>query len=539
MKEEELKNEVLIPLLKAMGFQDVTDNHGGSGEQGKDIVCWKVNELGSRKNLAIVAKAVRLTGKAAVGSGTVGEVQTQIQQCFGKPYADSVTGEQCYVHECWVVSNQKIGKEFVDSITSVLSPSTLNRSVSYIDGDNLWKLVEKYLPVSLMQVLDETNKIITNVDTHYQPHVYLTGTETHISLHEKFPGAAEEKPIKIKGRFVFPNTPEGNAARSAVEHFFATGTPVELSPEFIDSIEFPDFYEQIFDISNINIHAFGMMPAANDTRVPVRIEISSEDRDDYILPYIELRMVQSGTHEMTLANDQQPIAVQVRLVLRPEDRGGTLNISTRDVPLNAMQLLEVLELHTQLNKSTLIRIISLELGVTFFDMRKMTGEFASSDPRFVNLVRDLATIQKKLNRPIIIPDRDFTEGERESIAKLRNILHTGEVEGTWSELTIAISVTQVGDITEHFSNGKSHMLFIRAQEDEVLFNTELPLGTARYLYHEAVLADELSFLKNLNELAGSDVPINIAFVPGENKAVTVHYLDWLAQDPFDKGEQIS
>lgn len=56
MREAELVS-VLISLMKAMAYQDVAEYHGGAGEQGKDIVCWKTDELGNRTNLAVVVKS--------------------------------------------------------------------------------------------------------------------------------------------------------------------------------------------------------------------------------------------------------------------------------------------------------------------------------------------------------------------------------------------------------------------------------------------------------------------------------------------------
>ena len=57
LKEDKLRAEVLIPLFRAMGFRDVFEHHGGSLEQGKDIVMWKPEELRHRVNYAIVVKA--------------------------------------------------------------------------------------------------------------------------------------------------------------------------------------------------------------------------------------------------------------------------------------------------------------------------------------------------------------------------------------------------------------------------------------------------------------------------------------------------
>jgi len=56
MKEAELRTEVIIPLLRAMGFHDVFEFHGGSGEQGKDIVCWKHGDLRNRVIMLLSSK---------------------------------------------------------------------------------------------------------------------------------------------------------------------------------------------------------------------------------------------------------------------------------------------------------------------------------------------------------------------------------------------------------------------------------------------------------------------------------------------------
>src|SRR3712207_4489185 len=92
MKEDELRASVLVPLLQKMGFQDVFVHHG-SGELGKDIVCWMSDTLGSRVNYAIVAKAVPITGKSAVARGTTGEVLAQVLECFGDDFLGKVDGE--------------------------------------------------------------------------------------------------------------------------------------------------------------------------------------------------------------------------------------------------------------------------------------------------------------------------------------------------------------------------------------------------------------------------------------------------------------
>ena len=46
MREDDLRELVLIPLLRVMGYRDVYKYHGGDNEKGKDIVCWHFRKVG-------------------------------------------------------------------------------------------------------------------------------------------------------------------------------------------------------------------------------------------------------------------------------------------------------------------------------------------------------------------------------------------------------------------------------------------------------------------------------------------------------------
>ena len=217
LNEADLRKKVLIPLLQAMKYRDVYEYHGGAGEQGKDIVCWKPDDLSSRKNLALVVKATKMSGQAQVGKGTAGEVQTQISQCFGASYIDPSSGEDQEVHHVWVVSNKKITKEAVNAIRSALASTNLVRNVSFIGGNQLWELVEKYLALSMWPFVEEVQKHIQEVDSHYEPQVTISGKETSIAIVEKFPGAAEEKPIIINQELLFPTAEDSETFKTSFQ----------------------------------------------------------------------------------------------------------------------------------------------------------------------------------------------------------------------------------------------------------------------------------------------------------------------------------
>src|SRR5258706_15994129 len=106
MKEDQLQQEVLIPLFRSMGFRDV-HLHQGSSEIGKDIVMWKEGDLGERVNYAVVVKAKKITGKAR-GKSSAAEVRFQLEQAFGTPWLDPKTTEERRVERCFVVCSKAI-----------------------------------------------------------------------------------------------------------------------------------------------------------------------------------------------------------------------------------------------------------------------------------------------------------------------------------------------------------------------------------------------------------------------------------------------
>ena len=247
MKEDELSRKVIIPLLREMGFHDVHYYGGGSGELGKDVVCWKPDELDARRNYVMVIKAINITGQAKSVKGSAGEVATQVQQAFGSTFLDTVTTEPQDVHVCWIITNKQINKEAKQAIKSILKATNLDRHIRFVDGDVLWGYVEEHMASeTLMGKFQKIQKELSSIDTHYHPIIKISGDQIFIGLEEKYKGAAEEKPLKFDLAFQFPDTPEGQAAKFALQQHHATGAPASISSEFVQSIEYPELIKALF-----------------------------------------------------------------------------------------------------------------------------------------------------------------------------------------------------------------------------------------------------------------------------------------------------
>jgi hypothetical protein len=98
LSEEALTRDVVEPLLKSFGFSGI-DRHGGPYEVGKDVVAWKLNELGERE-LAVVQVKLAAPGAKADSKNSFGGLITQLQQAAETPveYTDGQTYFPAHVY---------------------------------------------------------------------------------------------------------------------------------------------------------------------------------------------------------------------------------------------------------------------------------------------------------------------------------------------------------------------------------------------------------------------------------------------------------
>ncbi|HLU09866.1 MAG TPA: hypothetical protein VK003_09385, partial [Oceanobacillus sp.] len=92
LSEQQFREEVLIPLLKRMGFENVRLHHGPE-EYGKDITYRQPSPLGATY-YAVVAKVGDIMGRSS-GKPTnlLMTIKEQVQQAFSMPITD-VTNDQ-------------------------------------------------------------------------------------------------------------------------------------------------------------------------------------------------------------------------------------------------------------------------------------------------------------------------------------------------------------------------------------------------------------------------------------------------------------
>jgi len=145
LNENQLRNIVIVPLLKHMGLRDVIEYHGGSAEKGKDVIGFYQGPLNDRHYVAVVAKAVDIHGSVSK-RGSATETLMQAEQALNEPYTDIYGLKEVTIDECWILTSGEIKNTAIESIRGKLAKSNLDKLVRFIDRSKLIRLISDHMP---------------------------------------------------------------------------------------------------------------------------------------------------------------------------------------------------------------------------------------------------------------------------------------------------------------------------------------------------------------------------------------------------------
>ncbi|MEH7549246.1 hypothetical protein [Neobacillus vireti] len=157
LKEDQLRSNVLIPLLSRMGFKAPMLYHGPN-ERGKDIIAFDYDKLGKKTYIAVVAKTGDLNGSSS-DEKSLNNVSIQVRQCIYEPYYNVFSMDEVKMDQVWVVTNGRIVPGAENSIKGFLEDSKLSRFLRFISVEALVQLIDEHYP-SYWDIAKETPEFV-------------------------------------------------------------------------------------------------------------------------------------------------------------------------------------------------------------------------------------------------------------------------------------------------------------------------------------------------------------------------------------------
>ena len=128
LKENELREKVLIPLFSKMGFIDPILHHHNN-EKGKDIIIKEFDtKFKETKYLAVVVKAGNVNGSAS-GNSSYFTLLNQVRQALNEPYKHIYDLKEVNIDEVIIVISGKFLPTSLESIFGTLKQERLDKSI--------------------------------------------------------------------------------------------------------------------------------------------------------------------------------------------------------------------------------------------------------------------------------------------------------------------------------------------------------------------------------------------------------------------------
>lgn len=476
MDEDTLRTAVLIPLFRAMKYQDVFHYHGGPQEQGKDIVMWKAEDFRPRVNYGVVAKATKITGQAT-GRSSAAEVYFQIMQCLGEAFQDPRTTERRSVDHCLVVCNKDISKESTIALGNALAGTKNDRLVTFINGDELWGLVEQHMPNhSVIERLASAREDLENASEHHRILASTSAEGITLQVQPKHPDAARAESLEVSGRIELPDTEEGRAVLERFRQHLNSGTPVEIDGCFVKEFRVPEFLQDLVDPEGEGIGKLVLGPRQLRKPIAARIEFSADDGSVVSLDGIEFQGIQVGSDELTLSNYHQALPWHFELKLARATKLINLRFDLADTGSTAKRELEAARLTRMWSLGADLMIYSQETGLPIVGARIPPGSYPAPDPKYIVFLEKLMAIQEKLRYAFLIPEREITPEEVKFVYDLAYKLSAGTAIGTSKEMTITLHAEGAVSAVERFAGGRTPPLTWVTHEKGELLGVPIDLG---------------------------------------------------------------
>jgi hypothetical protein len=524
MNEEQLRRQVLIPLFQAMGFHDVVEYHG-SGELGKDIVMWKAEGISRRVNYAVVAKATKLSGHAK-GKGSAGEVSTQVLQCFGEDYTDPRTLEKQSVDRCIVVTNKAIKRETLTAIGSTLSTTFAKGRVDFMNGDELWQLVEQHLSLSAeLQALAKAGKTLDSLSPNYRLTAQTGPDGIKLSAHAKHPDAAKAEPLNFNFLVSLPNTPGGAELREKLRKHIETGEGLTIPSDYIKDFTLPDILKPFAEGGKWNKVELG--PRRRDEVLPVSIVLRLDGQPDLRLEDVELKATQAGTQELTLDNHHQKTPWTFSLKVNATNQAFTLNYTATAIESNVRVQLRAAKIQQYMAEGAAFILEDRTTGIEIIGARLKPGSIEVPQAEYIDLLEKLVLIQTKTRVPISLPNRDIEPEEIAYVYNLALAVDRGWVEVPFDSVSVGVSREGIPQMLEGPITG----LVLAGIQTWSLFGVPIPAGRVVNTLGDLIVADPEMVRTQYQQNPTAD-EFDVTLVPpkGVKAMATVKYLAFLPKE---------
>lgn len=393
-------------------------------------------------------------------------------------------------------------------------------------GDFLREIIKR-LPKKLYQNLEKAKEELENLDSHYK---FVATTENEFVIKEKFPGAAQEKPLEHGFSLAFDTkTEEGRAAKAAWENFEKTGEETTLSSPFVHNLRLPEVLAKLVNFKPETL-TMTVGTYQSGEKFNFRLVATADDGSTAAIDNIQLEKLAQGKEKVTFNNDAQNHFFKVSFVMNLADDTADLSFKydrqgrTINQALIAERFLSVAE------RGGSISIEGMESGMPLGSATFPPGKIEASEPLFIEVLEALMLLQRKTGETFAVP-QNLTLDEAKSILEAAQYARTGRGDGT-----LAMTFEFGREAIERIVSGSGTFNVQHyAESIYAIQGQKISLGTAWIVGENLIVSDEEKerLRKGLDEQPNAE-NFAVELRSSPEHPAHVYYVSYLPPDEFER-----
>ncbi|MBT2873544.1 hypothetical protein [Streptomyces sp. McG7] len=376
---------------------------------------------------------------------------------------------------------------------------------------------ESALSNGAADAIDRVKRIVSRlneIDPHYMfgMHVGADGT-VKTEIFPRYPGAELDRPIVIKAKFTFPRTPEGEAAAAEFRDSMDYGVPVELSEEFIQSVEVdaPAGLGGSFSGGSLTLGSVQHAAKSDDVRYAV-IAADVHGRPLATLPLNLTSRFRGGRGaQLELSDITGFFTLQARISV--PDRAGafTFGFAHKDGVLPSALLPTVrFLLHLKAGNQW-----GLSLDGEVSQLHVLSETFMPEIVAYGRYLKILVKLQDYANFPFPVP-RDLSDSDARRLRKAIHLIDGNKLTSSWNRASITF--TREGVETWRTVTGTdARQMLIQEDFYTDICGNHIYVGQVRRHIASARVED----LPAAELMDSEDGGFPVSLIPGEDDTVTV------------------
>jgi hypothetical protein len=160
VNEKEYTNELIIPLLKYMGFMEVTYNHGIT-EFGKDVVFSEYDKFGNKKYHAAQIKVGNISGG---NKGQIQDLISHILNAFNLEFNDLISKQTVSINNYYLITSGQFIGTAKEILLNDRRLELYKHRIHFYEGQHIDELFERNFKEIKELLMSEVNETLLNIE---------------------------------------------------------------------------------------------------------------------------------------------------------------------------------------------------------------------------------------------------------------------------------------------------------------------------------------------------------------------------------------